>query len=79
MGLMSEIETLNKPRSQGCVVADILGVLNAEDREDLEAALAEATIQHRAIAKALIGRGYRINPDGKAIGRHRRGECACAR
>ena len=79
MGLMDEIATLNKPRSAGCVIAETLGALDKQDAADLEAALADATIQHRAIGKALIARGVRIGQDGKAIARHRKGECSCHR
>ena len=79
MGLMDEIATLNKPRPQGCSVADALARLDKQDAQDLEHALADASIQHRAIAKALIARGIRVGQDGKAIARHRKGECSCHR
>ena len=79
MSLMDEIATLNKPRSQGCCVAEALAGLDKQDAAELDAALGEASIQHRAIAKALIARGFRVGQDGKAISRHRKGECSCHR
>lgn len=79
MSLMDEIAVLNKPRQQGCVVADTRSVLDKQDAAELDAALADVSIQHRAIAKALAARGVKIGQDGKAIARHRKGECSCHR
>lgn len=77
MGLLDEIKTLNQPHQRGCAVADILSALEAKDRAELEAALQDATLTHKAIATALINRGYKVHPAGKQIAKHRRGECAC--
>jgi uncharacterized membrane protein YgcG len=77
MGLLDEIQTHNQPVSRGCVVRDTLDALSKEERAELEAALQDATITHKAIAVALINRGHKMHPAGKQVAKHRRGECAC--
>ena len=77
MGLLDEIKTLNQPQQRGCAIADILSGLDKPDRADLEAALADAALTHKAIAIALATRGYKVHPAGKQVAKHRRGECAC--
>ena len=79
MSLLEEIEVFNQPRTTGCRVAEIIASLDKSDRDDLEAALANPAIQHRAIGKALSQRGFALGNDGKTIARHRKGECACHR
>lgn len=77
MGLLDEIKTHNQPVPRGCVVRDTLAALSKGEREELEAALADAMITHKAIALALVNRGYKVHPAGKQVAKHRRGECAC--
>jgi hypothetical protein len=77
MGLLDEIKTLNQPQQRGCAVADILNSLDNADRKDLEAALADATLTHKAITTALVQRAYKLHPAGKQVAKHRRGECSC--
>ena len=77
MGLLDEIKTLNQPHQRGCAIREILAALEKKDHDELEAALADATLTHKAIATALINRGYKVHPAGKQVAKHRRGECAC--
>ena len=80
MSLMSEIKTYNEPRTIGCTIESILAEFgDQEDIDDLNAALLDASITHTAIARALAGRGYTINKNGKQVARHRKGECQCHR
>ena len=77
MGLLDEIHTLNQPPQRGCVVAEALMALPKDDQAELDAALADASITHKAIAVALLNRGYKVHPSGKQVAKHRKGECAC--
>ena len=79
-GLLSDIKTLNEgARPNGCSIHRILTELAPADQADLVSALADPSVMHVAIARALVARGIDINPDGKSIANHRRGQCGCAR
>lgn len=67
----------SKPTGPVCPVAKILSALSPKDRETLAAAIGNKDITHAAIAAVLTDNGHRMSQD--AMGRHRRGSCACAR
>jgi hypothetical protein len=78
VGLRDEIMTLNTARpNRRCVVAMVLADLPDDDAADLRAALDDDSITHKAIAAALIGRGYDVGHNAKQIARHRKRECGC--
>lgn len=78
MGLLDDITTeQEKTQPNRCPVAKVMPDLSAEDRADLEAAMANPAIRHVAIARALEARGLRVGDKGIAM--HRKGDCACAR
>lgn len=60
-----------------CRVAVILESIDAEDRAALGAVLAHRDVQSARIAETLRDGDYYISND--TVGRHRRGECKCAR
>jgi hypothetical protein len=59
----------------GCNIAYVLSCMNKADQADLHAALADPTIQHTAIVRALKNRNLPIKPT--AVARHRKKECCC--
>lgn len=65
------------PGRKECRTAWIAAQLSAEDRADLEAALANTGAAWAAIADELTSMGYRI--DGQTVGRHGRGLCLCGK
>ena len=79
-GLLGQIKAANEElRPNACPIHRILNDLDKQDRADLEAALADDSLMHVAIAKALISRGFDIGAHGKSISVHRRGQCGCSR
>lgn len=80
MGLLEEIhQTNDATRPNLCVVHQILDEMSDTDRKDLEAALADVSITHVAIARVLHQRGYPVGTHGKSVAAHRRDQCGCAR
>ena len=78
MSLRDEITALNTKRpSRHCVIGLILEDLPADDAEELRDVLDDESVTHRAIAAALIGRGYDLGRNAKQVARHRRRECEC--
>ncbi|HEY7822318.1 MAG TPA: hypothetical protein VIG24_05775 [Acidimicrobiia bacterium] len=78
MSLRDEITALNTRRpSRRCVIALILEDLPGEDAAELVEILADESVTHKAIAAALIGRGYDLGRNAKQVARHRRRECEC--
>lgn len=77
-GLLNTIRsapaTLPGPK---CGVYLVRAVLSAEDRADLDTALADIMIANKAIMLALNARGLTISL--QSISRHRRGDCSCGR
>lgn len=61
--------------SPGCTIGQLLESMPEADRKDLVVALADPTIQHTAIVRALKNRDYPVKPS--AVPRHRKGECSC--
>lgn len=60
-----------------CTTGMLLERLAVQDRNDLDAAIADRTIPATVIAKVLTAAGHRVSVD--ALQRHRRGACACGR
>jgi len=77
MGLLADIQAEAPSGPDKCSVSILLDALDEADRKDLEAALADGSIPHTAISRALTKRGHDMHD--KRVAAHRRGECACAR
>lgn len=78
MSLRDEITALNTRRpSRRCVIGLILEDLSAEDSAELVDILDDESVTHKAIAAALIVRGYALGRNAKQVARHRRRECEC--
>lgn len=70
-------EAAGTQRGPRCTVAVVLAKLDGSDRTDLEHALENRDVTASAIFRVLREDGHNIGD--QAIGRHRRGECACGR
>lgn len=80
MGLLDDITMTNAAlRPNQCAIRHALDEMAEADRDDLEAALADISITHVAIARVLNQRGYPVGTHGKSVAAHRRGQCGCAR
>lgn len=78
MGLLEDIaEEQSKTVPNRCPVAALGEQLSPADLADLDAAMANDSIRHVAISRALRARGLDVSE--KATAAHRRGTCACAR
>lgn len=75
MGLLDDIMDEKPQKSRDCSVAILLNSMSPDDRADLETALEDVMIQSTIIARVLERNGHKIK--SPAIGRHRRGACAC--
>ena len=76
--LLEEIRLEDADRARvSCPVAYALSTLDEKQRVELEAALADETITHIAIARVLIRHGFKMSAQGKSVGAHRRGSCGC--
>lgn len=77
---MSLSTALDKERAEGitkgpsCTVCDLLRTLGKEDLAALTDALADPSLAHAQIYRALRSEGYTIKAN--TIARHRKGECA---
>jgi len=60
-----------------CRVCLLIATVDAEDREALEAALADEGMAHTQISRALKAEGLDYAPN--TIARHRRGDCQSCR
>jgi hypothetical protein len=74
MGLLEEIQQLNDHEKK-CIVGNLIATLDADDREELVAAIADPNIQSSKIVVALNRRGHKVSD--KSMWKHRRNECAC--
>ena len=74
MGLLDEIQLLNE-HDKKCIVGNLIQSLNADDKQELLAAIADPNIQSSKIVVALKRRGYKMSD--KSMWKHRRNECAC--
>lgn len=80
MSLIDDIQDEQRVRSvKRCPIFRAHAELSSADLADLEKALADETITSTAIARALHKRGIDVARNSKAVGLHRRGDCACAR
>jgi hypothetical protein len=77
MGLLDDIQAESHSGPEQCSVAALIESLTGTDRTDLTAALADPSIPHTAITRALNKRGHNMHE--KRVAAHRRGDCACAR
>lgn len=75
MSLLDEITASVSTRGPSCNVALVTPNLAADDRLDLERAIADRNIPATAIERALKGRGVRLSD--QSIARHRQGRCQC--
>lgn len=73
--LLAEIEAASRPAGLPCGIRALLDTLPADDRADLEAALASASIYGSTIARVLTARGWKVSE--QTIRRHRSGACRC--
>lgn len=62
-------------KGPSCTVATVLAALDAEDRGELEAALADPQIPSTHIARVLAADGHDIR--SSTVQRHCRGDCDC--
>jgi hypothetical protein len=72
MGIADEIRQASTPKPAVCAVCAALDQMSADDRKDVEQCLADESIPGAAIARVLHEHGYKLNPDGKQVRRHRR-------
>lgn len=70
---LSEFGELKK--YEKCKVAYVIESLSPEDKEKVEAALSEPSIQTTAIHRFITSRGKRVVYS--TVARHRDGECCC--
>lgn len=73
--------TLPPPSSKGerCRMNTILAAAGPKDRATIEAWLADQTIEHARIARAIDGQINGIRVSATSVSRHRRGECQCGK
>lgn len=76
---LSEFTAENQKTPTRCPVRRVLGELDPDYATRLQAALDAPTevIQHAAISRTLAKWGVQLH--ALAIGRHRKGNCACGR
>ena len=74
---LDEFVAASKPYRPVCSVTRVLEALDAKDRGVLEEALTNPDVTAAAIEAVLAANGHQIRQG--AIGRHRRGHCACER
>ncbi len=72
---LDDLVRASRPRRSVCSVAKVLALLDAKDREVLDAAMTNDAITHSAIAIVLTAEGHDIQQG--TISRHRRGVCTC--
>lgn len=78
-GLLEDIRAESTIVNNRCIIHRVAEKLDEKDRADLMAALEDDSINARAIARALIKRGFDLNPNGERVRIHRRRQCGCAR
>jgi hypothetical protein len=72
MGLADDIRRASAPKPTICAVCAALEQMTPTDRDDVEQCIADASIPGAVIARVLHDAGYKLNPDGKQVRRHRR-------
>lgn len=81
MTLMDKIraDAAHAKKRPPCRLGVVLDQMTLADRNDLEAALADATFTSVTISRVLIDDGWNVDRDGKVVRQHRKGACGCAR
>ena len=74
---LDDFTSASRPSRANCSVRQILEALDAADAGVVEAALADDTVAHVAIAKVLSANGHAVAQG--TVGRHRSGACSCVR
>lgn len=80
MGLLEEAKVIQKDKATRlypCAVVVLFTELGKSDAAELEAALADKTIDAVTLATVLRNRGHQIG--NKQIQNHRAGRCPCGR
>ena len=72
---MAELDPEFLPAPRPCRVAERLSQLSKKDRAKFDVALGDERASDRKIAEAFTRRG--LNVGDEAVGKHRRGACAC--
>ena len=70
-----DLSEFRRVKDERCVIGRLFDSLNPEDREKLEAALAEPDISHNAIVEWLQRR--EIKTTNTTVGTHRKRRCRC--
>ena len=64
-----------KPRGELCSVELVRQAMSDGDRQQFDAALADRSVSHARLSRALASIGHKVNQG--TIGRHRVGDCKC--
>lgn len=73
--ILADIKSASEAKGPQCTVGVVLSVLKGDEKEALNAALADPTIQLVAISRWLRKNGHDAKPH--TLSRHRRQECRC--
>lgn len=76
MGLIDGLGADVPVRGPECSISILMGKLDAKEQAALIAALQNPAKPNTFIARVLRDEGYNIS--ATTVGRHRRGDCACA-
>jgi hypothetical protein len=78
MGLLDECRQEQASRSKAqCRIAHVLDSMEKSDRDDLNAAMDDTSIQHVTITNVLRAKGHDLGKH--SVSTHRRGQCGCPR
>lgn len=75
MGLFDEMKNEKARPNATCTVKKVLNAMTKKERDELQAALDDMTIQAVAISRVLERRGVELKAD--TIRRHRKRDCRC--
>jgi hypothetical protein len=64
-----------KNRGEVCTVERVRRAMSDDDRQQLDAALADFGISHARLSRALGAMGHKV--DQSTVGRHRKNDCKC--
>ena len=74
---LDDFVSASKPHHMRCRIVTILDALDPGDAKVVTEAINDPAVTNSALAKVLTSNGHEIS--NVAIGRHRRGDCACDR
>ena len=74
---LDDFVSASKPNRMKCRIVMILDSLDPADAKVVAEAISNPAVTNSALAKVLTSNGHEIS--NVAIGRHRRGDCACDR